>query len=351
MKILQIGLGGFGKFHLQAWLQLGRRGDLYIAERLPERQTLALDHGMDPTHLTRRPEDFLDRVDAVDVVTPTDSHAPLCEMALRHGKDVFVEKPMTMNSSEAKEIAAWVASTGRLLQVGFYYRVHPLAQELRKLLQSGALGQPRYISARFCGFKRARTDVGVTHTDAIHFLDLANWILGSFPAQVYAVTRDHFGRGLEDLSIALLTYPNGVLAQVESGYIQPGKWSDPVVPKAKTTKEFILCGSSATVAIDFEAGEIEIHQVHHEEKDGIWQMVSQGSAKPAFARIGPVEQVARELAAFIESVETGRKPEADVQRCGVELAELMEAIYRSSAAGRPVSCGGNLPEPISVAGR
>lgn len=331
MKILQIGLGGFGKFHLQAWLQLGMRDHLYIAERLPERQTLALAHGMPADHIALNPEAFLDQVDAVDIVTPTDSHAGLIQMALSRGKDVFVEKPMTMNLRQAQEVHRQVSSTQRILQVGFYYRVHPLAQMLRELVRSGQMGQIRYLCGRFLGFKRARTDVGVTHTDAIHFLDLANWVLGAFPQDVYAVTRDHFGRGMEDLSIVLLTYPGQVLTQIESGYIQPGRWNDPVVAKAKTTKEFVLCGSQKTVEIDFEAGTLEIHTVRHELVDGVWQMVSEGSHKPSIARISPVDQVARELAAFMNSMEKRQLPEADVMGCGVGLAELMETIYRSAA--------------------
>lgn len=348
MKILQVGLGGFGKFHLQAWLQLGMLDRLYVAECLPERQALALAHGVLPTRVASSPEVFLDEVDALDIVTPTDSHADLIQMALNRGKDLFVEKPMTLTAAQAREISQQVLAQGRILQVGFYYRVHPLAQMLRDLVRSGEVGEPRYISGRFLGFKRARTDVGVTHTDAIHFLDLANWILNSFPRELYAVTRDHFGRGLEDLSIVLLTYPNGALAQVESGYIQPGRWNDPVVPKAKTTKEFILCGSRQTVEVDFEAGTLEVHTVHHERVDGIWQMVSKGSHKPAVARISPVDQVARELAAFMNSVEKRQSPEADVIGCGVRLAELMEAIYQSAASKAVIRMGQEERIPVAA---
>ena len=78
----------------------------------------------------------------------------------------------------------------------------------------GELGELRYLAGNFSGFKRARKDVGCTANDAVHFLDLFNWLLGAAPLEAFAIQRDHFGRGLEDLSLILLTYPSGALAKV-----------------------------------------------------------------------------------------------------------------------------------------
>lgn len=326
-----IGLGGFGRLHLQAWLEMGYREHLHVAELSAERRTWAVARGLPAAHVTDDFRRWLRDVDIVDIVTATDTHAPLCREALEAGKDVFVEKPMTLTAAQARELADAVQAAGRVLQVGYYYRVHPISQWMKQQIASGSLGRLRYIAGRFLGFKRARTDVGVTHTDAIHFLDLANWLVGSFPEDVFAVTRDHFGRGLEDLSVVLLTYPDGLLANVESGYLQPGRWNDRVVPHAKTTKEFTICGSEATLHADFETGEVERFSVRHELRDGVWQLAARGSERPALPAIGPVEQVRLELEAFLRCVEGRTRPEANVTDSGVRLAELMEALYQSAA--------------------
>ena len=222
VNVVQVGLGNFGKRHLEAWHRLGFGDRLWIAETDQAKWAQTAAHHFPKDRLVRSMEEVLDRVQLVDIVTPTQSHAALCRQALDAGKDVFMEKPMTATSAEARELAEAAQRSGRLIQVGYYYRFHPAAQRLKAELRAGRLGAIRYVTGNFCGFKRARTDVGVTHTDGIHFLDLFNWLLDSAPVEVYAVCRDHFGRGLEDLSIVLLTYPGGTVAKVESGYVQPG---------------------------------------------------------------------------------------------------------------------------------
>ena len=330
-RILQIGAGGFGRMHLQAWLELGYRDALWIAELSPERRAWAIARGVPREQVLADFRARLDATDVVDIVTATDTHGALCRAALAARKDVFIEKPFTMTSAEARELVALAEQQERIVQVGYYYRVHPIAQWIKAQLAGGALGDVRYINAKFLGFKRARTDVGVTHTDAIHFLDLINWLLVDEPLDVFAVTRDHFKRGLEDLSVVLLTYPDGVVAHVESGYIQPGQWNDRVVPHAKTTKTLVVCGSRATIEADFETGTVELFRVYHEQRDGIWQLVNDGSTRPALPAVGPVDQVKLELEAFLRCVATRAMPEANATGSGVALAELIEAVYRSAA--------------------
>ena len=331
MRILQIGLGGFGKNHLRAWTQLGLGRDLRVAE--VRRETAMVEcskYNMGPEQVTAHYRDFLPLADVVDIVTPTDSHYSLCLEALQAGKDVFVEKPMTLTSGEAGELVQVARSQKRILQVGYYYRFHPASRWIKETIQSGLLGQLRYLSGNFAGFKRARTDVGVTHTDGIHFLDLFSWFVGRPPKEVWAVTRDHFNRGLEDFSVVLCTYPDGEIAKVESGYIQPGKWMDKVVPSAWTSKEIFIVGSRATIEADFETGKVKVHRVRHELRDQIWTAVHEGSHSPCVPTAGPIEQLCEEFQAFLGSVKTRQEPLANVMDSGFCLARLMETIYRSS---------------------
>ena len=335
MKILQIGLGNFGKNHLRSWAQLGLLKDLYLAENRRDAWETATALGLPLAQISQDYHDFLDRADIVDIVTPTDSHHPLCCEALNRGKDLFVEKPMTLTSKQAEEIVSLVRKTGRCLQVGYSFRYHPISPYVKEAVSAGRLGKIRYLSGSFMGFKRPRTDVGVTHTDGIHFLDLFNWILGEFPAEVYAVTRDHLGRGLEDTSIVLLTYPSGALAKVESGYIQPGKWEDKVVPNARTTKEIFVVGAEKTIEADYETGTLTVQDVHFEKKASTWEPAFGKGLSPALAKVTPLELVVRELGDFLETVKHRREPQADALTSGWALAHLIEAIYRSARTHQP----------------
>lgn len=338
-RILQIGAGGFGRNHVKAWYQIGHGDRLVVADLLQENLDRCRAFGLGPDQIVADYRTVIDSVDVVDVVTPSDTHHAICVDALRRGKHVFVEKPMTMTCAEARDVAAVVEASGRVLQVGYYYRFHPISPYIRDAIGSGRLGQIRYLAGTFMGFKRARTDVGVTHTDAIHFLDLFNWLLGTIPVRVHAVIRDHFGRGMEDLSLVTLEYPNGTIARLESGYIQPGRWRDKVVPNAFTTKEIFVCGSQATVEADFETEQLTVHDVHHELRNGVWTAVVGEARRPATGTATPVDMVAAELEAFLSTVAGERRSAADCLNCGVALATLMEAIYASASQGSSMMVG------------
>lgn len=330
MNVLQVGLGNFGKRHIEAWHRLGLGERLWIAEIDESKWAETARYNFPRTRLVRTAVEALDRVEIVDVVTPTDSHFDLCRQALEAGKDVFVEKPMTLTQGEARQIVEQAERTKRLVQVGYYYRFHPISQRLKAELKAGRFGTIRYVNGNFFGFKRARTDVGVTHTDGIHFLDLSNWFLDSVPTEVYALCRDHFGRGLEDFSIVLLTYPGGTVAKVESGYIQPGRWKDKVVPGAMTSKEIMVVGDRATAEVDFETETLTLHDVHHELRNGVWTAVVRGATQPSVEPCDPVQMVCRELEAFLRSVKTREQTVPGPAESGLHLAVLMECIYESA---------------------
>lgn len=336
-RILQVGLGAFGQNHLRAWQELGARDNLWVADLDPARLgAVQRAFALPSDRLTSDPAAALAQVDVVDIVTGTDSHYAVCAAALEAGKDVFIEKPMTATADEARRIRDLSERRSRILQVGYYYRWHPASVRAKSLIDSGELGDIRYLSGSFMGFKRARNDVGVTHTDAVHFIDLMNWLIGKSPTRVYAVTRDHFGRGLEDFSIVLLDYPGGVVGKVESGYIQPGRWRDRVVANAFTTKDVFVCGSRATVDIDFEQERLDLHRVHHELKQGVWTAVVEGSETPNTGTLAPVQMIAAELRSFLEAASSRRPPDADATSAGVVMADIVEGIYASARTGRPV---------------
>ena len=339
MNILQVGLGNFGKRHLEAWHRLGLGDQLWICETNESQWRETARYRFPQERMVRALPMVMDRVDIVDIVTPTQTHFDLCREALQCGKDVFVEKPMTMTSEEAQAIAGLAERQQRLVQVGFYYRFHPASQRLKAEIQKGTLGRLRYLSGNFMGFKRARTDVGVTHTDGIHFLDLFNWLTDSVPVQVYAVCRDHFGRGLEDFSVVLLSYPGGACAKVESGYIQPGRWKDKVVSGAMTSKEIMVVGEKATAEIDFEMESLTIHDVQHEPRNGTWDAVVGNSVQPGLEPCDPVQMVCRELEAFLSGVRNRSAVSPGPMEGGVHLAVLMESIYESARTGAPVQTG------------
>ena len=319
MRILLIGLGRWGEKHLRVLTELGV--EVWAADVSEERRAFAVKAGVDPRRVVDDHRAALPHVDAVDLVTPADSHLALAGECLRAGKDCFVEKPLATSVTEGRALAEIVAATGRILQVGHVFRFHPVTAALREALASGHLGGIRYATGRFAGFKRPRVDVGVTMTDAIHYFDLFTYLLGQAPIAVTATLRDYLGRGMDDCSFATVEYGR-IPAFVEAGYFAPG-----------TYRDCVIVGERATLAADFGSSEVRVHANQHVKGAGGWQ-----------APEGPVEAVkasgkeplSHELELFLDAVAHRTAPAVDVE-AGLLALGVVEAAQRSSALGRRVT--------------
>jgi predicted dehydrogenase len=338
--VLQVGYGAFGPVHLEAWLRLGVADRLWLADPDPAARARAAAWNLPVGRVVADFREALDRVEVVDVLTTTPEHFAVCDAALAAGLDVFCEKPLTLALDEAECLASRVAASGRILQVGYYFRHHPLFRYAKERVAAGALGELRYLSGTFAGFKRARADMGVTASDAVHFLDYFGWLTGSLPERVVALRRDHFGRGLDDLALILLEYPNGVVGKIEAGLIQPGRHVDLITPGALTSKEVALSGAQGAIEIDFPIERLTWHRVRHELQDGLWRPVFDDARMPRLAPATAVDVLASQLREFLGHVATRSQPEADVRRCGVDIARLLAAIAASAQAGQTVAVAG-----------
>ena len=102
-KILLLGVGRWGANHLRNLNNLPI--ELYVAEIGEKQLEPARKLGLPAERLTTNYKSFIDKVDAVVVVTPAQSHFPLCREFLEAGKDVFVEKPLTLDNDESRQLA------------------------------------------------------------------------------------------------------------------------------------------------------------------------------------------------------------------------------------------------------
>lgn len=335
VTVLIAGCGAFGPVHIEAWRRLGFGTRLIVADPDPVARARALSLCPEAQSVADW-RNALDQVDAVDILTPSGTHHAIGMAALSAGKDLFIEKPVTSTAAEAAELLAAAATEKRVVQCGLYFRFHPKAQALKKLIDAGDFGRLRYLSGRFLGLKRARADSGALHNDAVHFVDLLGWLNDGSPVSVHATARDHFGRGFDDLAVLQLTYANGATALVETGYIQPGRWPDAVVPGAVTTKEIAVVGERAVAEIDFAAERASLQRGAHRLKDGLWAPDYAPAESPAWPAADPVDVVTAELAHFIDCVQRRAEPVAGLAQCGVRLGSVIDAAILSAKTNQVV---------------
>ncbi|MGA2557409.1 MAG: Gfo/Idh/MocA family oxidoreductase, partial [Verrucomicrobiota bacterium] len=174
MKVLLIGIGRWGANHLRVLHSLPV--ELFVSELDPRRLETARKLGLADSHLAADYRQFAAQADAAVIVTPAQSHFALCRQFLEAGKDVFVEKPLTLLPDESRQLAQLADQTGRLLQVGHIFRFDTATQWLRHAIAEGRFGNVNILRGHFGGFKRPRNDSGVMFADGIHFVDLFNYL-------------------------------------------------------------------------------------------------------------------------------------------------------------------------------
>jgi predicted dehydrogenase len=207
-----VGVGYLGRFHAQKYAALPQCEltavvdiDTEVAARV------ATELG------TRALSDYRElcgQVDAVSVVTPTDSHAEIATALLRTGAHVLVEKPIAQSVEQAQQLIDAARERGLVLQVGHLERFNPAILAAEPLL-----ARARFIEChRLAPFKERGTEVNVVLDLMIHDIDLVQMIIGSPVATLDAIGTPVFS-GEIDIANVRLTFENGCVANVTASRV------------------------------------------------------------------------------------------------------------------------------------
>lgn len=328
IKVLLLGIGRWGANHLRVLNSLPI--ELYVSELDGKRLDAARKLNIPEARLTTNYKDFADKVDAAFVVTPAQSHFPLCREFLSAGKDVFVEKPLTLVPDESKQLAELADAKKRLLQVGHIFRFDTATQWLRDAIQSGKFGRVNVLRGHFGGFKRPRNDSGVMFADGIHFVDLFNYFLKGTPSSVLAIHHDFMGRGMDDFSLLSLEYETAfgpTWATVENDYYIPGKFRDVTV-----------IGEKLSAVCDYNVSQYKIKTFENRHvRDGADFKGVEGVMTQI--ECAPEEPLLAEVRAFIKSIETREAPLADAWS-GYDAVKVLDAALESAKTGHRIKLKG-----------
>jgi predicted dehydrogenase len=184
--VIRVGVIGCGKIaekHLNAYRKLDGV-EVTVTDIVAKGRTIAENYGArwhpDPAEIIAR-----QTVDAVDVCTPTPTHAGFIIDALAAGKHVFCEKPLARNLAEALEIRDAARRAGTIVMTGYLYRFHPAYRFARDVLLEGIIGDPYFAIFRLGGRgshkawkHKHSTGGGAGNEMLVHVVDLALWYFG-----------------------------------------------------------------------------------------------------------------------------------------------------------------------------
>jgi len=168
---------------------------------------------------------LLDRsdIDAVAVCTGAASHYSIAKDALLADKDVYVEKPITLEVAHAEELVQLAASRGRILMVGHLLLYHPCIQWIHSQIGGGEVGDLYYMYCQRLNLGIVRPDESAWWSLAPHDISIILHFFGALPTSVSARGNSYIRPGIEDVVFANLQFASGRTAEVHTSWLDPHK--------------------------------------------------------------------------------------------------------------------------------
>jgi predicted dehydrogenase len=190
--------------------------------------------------LTSRFDDLLEdqTLDAVVIATPVITHADLARRALAAGKHVFVEKPMALHAAEAEELCALAEERELVLMPGHLLLYHPAVKKLKELIESGELGEIRYVYGNRKNLGTFRTDENALWSLGAHDLSVILHLVDEEPSEVWARGESYVNPPVEDVVFCYLRFPSGKIAHMHLSWLDPHKIREMTVVGSKKMAVF-----------------------------------------------------------------------------------------------------------------
>ena len=317
LRVGLIGAGAISQVHAPAWRSLGAEVSVYS---LTGAEKLADAHGLTPVASL---DDLWDRVEVVDIVTPTHTHADLALAAVARGKHVVCEKPLARSAAAAEEVVSAAETAGVRLFPAHVVRYFPAYARAHAAVTAGRIG--RVAVCRFRRTSAAPTadwffdeerSGGIVLDQMIHDLDQAEWFAGP-AARVFAqsITRADDGGARAASATVTITHTSGAISQCY------GVWGHPHLPFSSS---FHIAGDAGMLSHDSARQDGTRVQVS-QPRDGGYLPATDVASSPYTA----------EIVDFAGAIASGRP--ADVTGVdGARAVHLAEAVLSSIHTGEVV---------------
>ncbi len=295
-RIAVLGCGYWGSNHIRTLKSLGALYAVSDANRAraegfaSEQECLAID----PDEIVTRTD-----VDAIVMALPPQFHADFSIKAVEHGKDVLVEKPIALTVPDAQRAVAAAEANKRIFMVGHVLRFHPAFEKLKELIDSGELGEVKYIHSHRLGLGKFHTENDALWDLAPHDLSMILAITGTEPLEIRgegAALLDH----LSDFAHLHMRFPNDLRSHLFASRLNPYR-----------ERRLTVVGTKAMAVFDdIQPWEKKLAVYRH----AVWQDSGQWAFtqnEPSYVPVEGEMPLTRELQHFLSCIETRAAPRTD----------------------------------------
>ena len=277
---------------------------------------------------TTRYQDLLEDsgIDAIAVATPVNTHFTLGLAALKAGKHLWLEKPMTETSEEARQLVTEAEKRGLVLLVDHTFIYTGAVRKVGEIVKAGELGDVLYYDSTRINLGLFQRDVSVIADLAVHDFSILDYLLDEHPVAVSASGTNHFPGTPENLAFITLYYESETIAHLNVSWLAPVKVRNILIGGNKKMIVYDDLEPSEKIkvydkGVSFTEDEAQIHEMRVGYRTGdMWAPKLVGT-----------EALRVEGEHFADCILNGKTPMTD-GKLGLRVVELIEAATDSMAA-------------------
>src|SRR5882724_6895533 len=239
--LAQLGCGYWGPNLLRNFSALPGCTVKYVVDSTPERRAF-VEANFPLSRAIENHQAVLEdlSVHGVIIATPAASHFSLAKQVLDAGKHVFVEKPLATKVAEVDELSRCAAERNLVVMTGHTFVYNSAVRYVKKLIDSGELGELRYIYSQRLNLGRIRSDIDALWNFAPHDISIIQYWLGDpEPVSIGRQGMAYMQDGIDDVVFLSLEYPGKVIANIHVSWLDPQK-----------VRKMIVVGSRKMVVYD-----------------------------------------------------------------------------------------------------
>lgn len=262
-------------------------------------------------------------IDAVAIATPVSTHFELGMAALRAGKHVWLEKPMTETSMQARKLIEEAERRERVLFVDHTFVYTGAVRKMGEIIKAGELGKVYYYDSTRINLGLFQRDVNVISDLAVHDFSILDYLLGEHPVAVSASGINHFPGTPENLAYITLFYDSGTMAHINVSWLAPVK-----------VRQILIGGSKKMITYnDLEPSEkVKIYDKgisFTDDPQKIYEMrVGYRTGDMMAPKLNESEALRVGAEHFIDCINNHKTPETSGQ-LGLHVVEIIEAATSS----------------------
>lgn len=272
-------------------------------------------------------------IDGVIVVTPPETHYKICKELLINGKHVLVEKPLTLNPKDAKELIDLAKKNKKILMVDHIFKYNSAITKLREIIVKKTLGDIFYVSGSYTALGPVRSDVNALLDLAPHHFYMINYVLDKMPIWISTFGNSFLKEGTSDVAFITIAYPNNILAKVHVSWLYPFKVRDLVVIGKEKMAVFDDASQDEKLKIYDKSA---FYDETYPEYPAILKILYR-EGDIVVPKLEPKEPLREVLITFRDCVLSGKKPKSDGEDGRIVVKMLVAAQESLDNDGRKVS--------------